>query len=325
MQLENVVKVYKLGSARIYALKGIFMKVAKGEMISIMGTSGCGKSTLLQIAGCIDKATAGYVAIEGKIIQHLNDRELAALRNSRLGFVFQQFNLLPYERAVENVEVPLLYSGLPKGERRKAAIRALEQVGLGDRIHHRPNELSGGQRQRVAIARAIVNKPALIFADEPTGALDRHSGEEVMSILQHLNETGKSVILVTHDRKIAKYSNRIIELSDGKIVSDKRVKSPSSSSLSFPYEEVSARRGGRICPRCSRRNQDDSKYCYQCGFTLDMTRKSRESIILRLRGERISCPVCNTLNPPLAKYCIMCGALLLVACTGNPIKLTGAL
>lgn len=325
LQLENVLKVYKLGSTKIYALKGISMQVAQGEMVSIMGTSGCGKSTLLQIAGCIDKPTEGYVVIEGRITQHLNDRELSTLRNNRLGFVFQQFNLLPQERAIENVEVPLLYSGLPKGERREAAVGALEQVGLGDRIHHRPNELSGGQRQRVAIARAIVNNPALILADEPTGALDRRSGEEVLGILQRLNETGKSVLLVTHDPKIAMYSKRIIEFSDGKIVSEKNVKKPSSSSLSFPYNEVSAEKGGRICPRCSCRNRSESKYCYHCGFSLDITPKSKASILLRLRGERINCPICNTLNPPLAKYCIMCGSLLLGAYAGEPFEQTGAL
>jgi putative ABC transport system ATP-binding protein len=313
LRLEKIVKEYKLGNSRILALKGVSLTVARGEMVSIMGTSGCGKSTLLQVAGCIDRPTQGYVVIEGQVVQYLNDRELAALRNKKLGFVFQQFNLLPYERALENVEIPLRYSGLPKEERREMAARALEEVGLGDRIHHRPSELSGGQRQRVAIARAIVNDPALVFADEPTGALDRKSSEEVMTILQRLNRSGKSVVLVTHDRKVALYSQRLVELSDGKVVSEKDVKRPTASSLHFPFEEETGKRGGKICARCNSRNRPDSRFCFYCGFPLKVSDKSTASLMLRIRGERISCPRCNTLNPPLAKHCIACGVPLLQA------------
>lgn len=319
LQLENVVKVYKMGSSRICALRGVSMSLSAGEMAAIMGTSGCGKSTLLQIAGCIDKPTEGYVIIDGQVVQHLNDLELAGLRNKKLGFVFQQFNLLPYERAVENVEVPLRYSGQPKAKRREMALRALGRVGLAERVYHRPNELSGGQRQRVAIARAMVNDPSLILADEPTGALDKRSSEEVMAILQKLNAAGKSVLLVTHDRKVAGYAQRIVELSDGKIVSDTPVPKRTMSSLGFSFKEVDERAAGKICPRCNTRNRPGGDYCYYCGFPLKVSQRSAQSMMLRLRGERVNCPKCNTLNPPVAKYCMACGATVLSAYAGGQL------
>ncbi|GAB4370510.1 MAG: ABC transporter ATP-binding protein [Calditrichia bacterium] len=220
IQIEGLHKIYILGNTKVHALRGIDMQVNRGEYIAIMGPSGSGKSTLMNIIGCLDVPTSGIYRLNNTDVSKLNDDQLAHIRNKEIGFVFQTFNLLPRATALHNVELPLIYNGTSSSKRKELARNALEKVGLGDRMHHKPNELSGGQRQRVAIARALVNNPSMILADEPTGNLDTSTGAEIMEIFDQLNEAGNTVVLITHEDFIARHARRIIHLRDGKIESE---------------------------------------------------------------------------------------------------------
>lgn len=226
IHMENLWKVYNTGAISVEALKGINFSVKAGEFVSVMGPSGSGKSTLMNIIGCLDKMTKGDYVLDNIRISSLSDYELAKIRNSKVGFVFQTFNLLPRMNALKNVELPMIYAGVPPKKRREKALDALEKVDLIERMNHKPNELSGGQRQRVAIARALVNNPSLLLADEPTGNLDSKSGEEIMEIFQNLNKEGVTIVLVTHEPDIAKHTERIVTFRDGKIIKDEQVKEP---------------------------------------------------------------------------------------------------
>jgi putative ABC transport system ATP-binding protein len=221
IKIRELVKTYDMGATQVRALGGIALDIEGGEYVAIMGPSGSGKSTLLNILGCLDVPTAGSYELNDTLVSQMDDDDLARIRNQEIGFVFQTFNLLPRANALGNVELPLIYSGLPVRQRREQAERALEAVGLGDRSHHRPNELSGGQRQRVAVARALVNDPSIILADEPTGALDTRTGEEIMELFNELHEAGNTIILVTHEEHIARHSRRIVRFRDGLIESDR--------------------------------------------------------------------------------------------------------
>jgi len=214
---KGITKVYQMGEVQVHALRGVGISIKEGEVVSIMGPSGSGKSTLMNIIGCLDRPTSGEYYLDGQLVSNMSDDELAIVRNKKVGFVFQNFNLLSRSTALINVELPLRYSGI-KTERKEKAIQALESVGLGDRVNHKPTELSGGQQQRVALARAIINNPSIIMADEPTGNLDSKSGKEIMELLLKMNkEFGTTLIIVTHDPKIAKQTQRVIELYDGKV------------------------------------------------------------------------------------------------------------
>lgn len=228
--INNLTKTYTMGDVSVKALRGITLSVDEGEFVAIMGASGSGKSTLMNIIGCLDRPTGGTYTLLSHNAGILNRKELASIRNSHIGFVFQSFNLIPRTTALENVELPVHYRhGMPSVKARKLAREALERVGLGERIHHVPNQLSGGQQQRVAIARALVNDPAILLADEPTGALDSHTSVEVMALFQELNAQGKTVIVVTHEPDIARYTKRIIRMRDGTIISDQKVDTPRSA------------------------------------------------------------------------------------------------
>ena len=223
IKIRNLEKTYDMGATQVRALGGIALDIKVGEYVAIMGPSGSGKSTLLNILGCLDVPTAGSYELSDALVSQMDDDDLARIRNQEIGFVFQTFNLLPRSNALGNVELPLIYSGLPVAERRARAERALAAVGLDDRSHHRPNELSGGQRQRVAIARALVNDPSIILADEPTGALDTRTGEEIMELFNELHRAGNTIILVTHEEHIARHSCRIVRFRDGLIESDRPI------------------------------------------------------------------------------------------------------
>ena len=220
IDLQNIVKIYKLGDVEVIALDGVTCRIEVGEMVSIMGPSGSGKSTLMNLIGCLDRPTSGQYLLDGKDVSNLKDDELAEIRNKKIGFVFQSFNLLPQSTTVANVALPLVYSGVDNKHER--ALEALELVGMGQRAKHRPSEISGGEQQRVAIARALVNNPALILADEPTGNLDTQTSKGIMLLLQRLNSQGITIVLVTHEDDIAAYTNRTIHLRDGKIISEKK-------------------------------------------------------------------------------------------------------
>jgi putative ABC transport system ATP-binding protein len=223
IDVRDVSRVYELGQVRVHALRGVSLRVMSGDMVAIMGSSGSGKSTLMNILGCLDAPTSGRYLIDGVDVAGLDEDDLADLRNRRIGFVFQSFNLVPRTSALVNVELPLAYAGLRGRARRARAERALRSVGMGDRMAHEPSELSGGQQQRVAIARALVTNPSLMLADEPTGNLDSHSTEEVLRIFTRLNDEGRTVVLITHEPDVADQAQRIVRLSDGRVVEDRRV------------------------------------------------------------------------------------------------------
>ena len=233
IDIENITKVYVMGEETVHALRGVSLQIRRNEYLAIMGPSGSGKSTLMNMLGCLDTPSSGRYFFNGKDVSAMNDDELAAIRNHEIGFVFQTFNLLPRSTSLRNVELPLVYAGLDPETREEKAAQALRDVGLGDRIHHKPNELSGGQRQRVAIARALVNDPSIILADEPTGNLDSRTGEEIMQLLENLYQSGNTIILVTHEPDIARHARRTVFLRDGLIESDEPVRHENEESLAY--------------------------------------------------------------------------------------------
>ena len=222
IRLEKISRRYQMGSETIHALREVTLAIDRGEYVAIMGPSGSGKSTLMNLIGCLDTPTSGSYHLNGTDVSDMDDNQLADVRNREIGFVFQTFNLLARSDALHNVELPLIYAGLPSEERRRVALEAIENVGLGDRKHHKPNELSGGQRQRVAVARALVNKPSILLADEPTGNLDSRTGEEIMALFENLARQGNTIILVTHEEEVARHAQRILRIRDGLIASDER-------------------------------------------------------------------------------------------------------
>ncbi|WP_409177820.1 ABC transporter ATP-binding protein [Brevibacillus fortis] len=238
IQIEELRKQYVIGDQEIYALRGVSLSIEEGDFVAIMGPSGSGKSSMMNVIGCLDKPTSGEFFLDGYPVSQAHDDELAVIRNQKIGFVFQNFNLLPRTTAVENVELPLLYGGTPARERREKAIRALTSVGLAERLNNKPNELSGGQQQRVSIARALVNDPVILLADEPTGALDTKTSEEIMGIFQKLNDAGKTVILVTHETDIAEYAKRIVRFRDGQIIADEVVEDRRRVSMEGRADEL---------------------------------------------------------------------------------------
>ncbi|MCA1609708.1 MAG: ABC transporter ATP-binding protein [Acidobacteria bacterium] len=220
IDIRDITKVYQMGQEQVHALSGVTVGVDRGEYVAVMGPSGSGKSTLMNLIGCLDTPSSGSYVLNGREVAQMTDDELAAIRNQEIGFVFQTFNLLPRTSALQQVELPLVYSGLGRKERRERAIKSLESVGLADRMSHQPNELSGGQRQRVAVARALINNPSILLADEPTGNLDSQTGNEIMALFEDLNRRGNTIVLVTHEEDVAAHARRIVRLRDGKIRED---------------------------------------------------------------------------------------------------------
>jgi putative ABC transport system ATP-binding protein len=231
IKVRDISRLYKIGAETIYALRSISLDIHQNEYVALMGSSGSGKSTLMNVLGCLDTPTGGQYFLNGVDVSVMSDNELAEVRNKQIGFVFQTFNLLPRSTALENVALPLVYAGVPKAEREVRALKALQDVGLGDRVTHRPNELSGGQRQRVAIARALVTKPSIILADEPTGNLDSKTSYEIMALLAEIHSKGNTVILVTHEEDIARHAHRIVRLKDGLVESDGPNSKPVEASI----------------------------------------------------------------------------------------------
>ncbi len=242
IEARDLTKHYRLGDQTVHALAGVSLDIASGEFVAIMGASGSGKSTLMNILGCLDRPSSGHLHLAGEAVDGMGPDQLAAVRNRRIGFVFQQFNLLPRTSALENVELPMVYAGVKAAQRRERAAAALRRVGLGERMMHTPAELSGGQQQRVAIARALVNDPSLILADEPTGALDSHTSEEIMRLLTELNGQGITVVLVTHEADVAAWARRRIVFRDGRILEDRRTPGGPPAASAASAETVTAPR-----------------------------------------------------------------------------------
>ena len=222
IRLQNISRRYQMGAETVHALRGVSLGIERGEYVAIMGPSGSGKSTLMNLVGCLDTPTGGTYELNGQQVSDMDDNQLAEIRNREIGFIFQTFNLLPRSDALRNVELPLVYAGVPGVERRKIALEKLASVGLADRVHHKPNELSGGQRQRVAVARALVNNPAILLADEPTGNLDSKTGVEILALFAELARAGNTIIVVTHEEAVARHARRIIRIRDGGVASDER-------------------------------------------------------------------------------------------------------
>jgi putative ABC transport system ATP-binding protein len=222
IDMQDVRKTYQLGEIEVHALRGVSLQVPRGEYVAVMGASGSGKTTLMNLMGCLDEPSAGVYRLNGLDVRGIDEDTMADVRNRFIGFVFQSFNLIPRTPALANVELPLAYAGVPRSARRERAFRAMQEVGLADRVHHQPSELSGGQQQRVAIARALVTNPAMILADEPTGNLDSASGSEVLELFERLNDEGRTIVLITHEDDVARHAQRVIRVRDGKVIDDER-------------------------------------------------------------------------------------------------------